>query len=197
MKLVAFSAVTLSAFILGSCCGCGGNGTEDALPYDSTHVSETTHHEEEEATIAFDGVDKGEYVLYGHTDILADSAATVTEMFAEMESTGAFNRKVSVKIAEVCQQAGCWITFDDEKGGAIRVFFRDHFTIPIETPAGTEAVLYGSLVMDTLSVDFQKHLLDDSKAAGEEVTQEQYDAIKEDKIETTFDCESILVKKQH
>ncbi|MBK6525468.1 MAG: DUF4920 domain-containing protein [Crocinitomicaceae bacterium] len=112
-----------------------------------------------------------------------------------MEATGAFTDKVSVKIAEVCQKAGCWITFDDEKGGSIRVFFRDHFTIPIETATGTEAILYGSLVMDTLSVDFQKHLLDDAKEAGEEVSQAEYDAITEDKIETTFDCESILVKK--
>lgn len=197
MKLVAFSAITLSAFVLGSCCGCGGHDTAETNHHDSTHVAEEAHHEEEGTPIAFDGVDKGEYTLYGHTDITADGAATIAEMFAEMESTGAFNRKVSVKIAEVCQKAGCWITFDDEKGGAIRVFFRDHFTIPIETPAGTEAILYGSLVMDTLSVDFQKHLLDDAKEAGEEVTQEQYDAITEDVIETTFDCESILVKKQH
>ena len=74
-------------------------------------------------------------------------------------------------------------------------FFRDHFTIPIETASGTEAVLYGDLVMDTLSIDFQKHLLDDAKEAGDEVSQEEYDAITEDKIEASFDCESILVKK--
>ena len=188
MKLIVFGSVVLSALYLSSCCGCGGHASEGEH-HDSTHVTEEVHHEEEGATIAFDGVDKGDYTLYGHTDISADSAATLTEMFTQMES------KVSVKIAEVCQKAGCWITFDDEKGGSIRVFFRDHFTIPIETATGTEAILYGSLVMDTLSVDFQKHLLDDAKEAGEEVSQAEYDAITEDKIETTFDCESILVKK--
>lgn len=196
MKRIISGAVVISALYLTSCCGCSGNKSEGDQ-HDSTHAHNEGHHDEHEesSTLAFDGVEKGAYILYGHSDITPDAAATVTEMFTEMESTGSFNRKVSVKIAEVCQKAGCWITFNDEKGGSIRVFFRDHFTIPIETAAGTEAVLYGSLVMDTLSVDFQKHLLDDAKEAGQEVSQEEYDAITADKIETTFDCESILVKK--
>lgn len=194
MKRIVLGSAVLSALYLSSCCGCGSNVSEGDH-HDSTHATEEAHHEEEGSTLAFDGVDKGEYTLYGHSDITSDGAVSLTEMFTQMESTGAFNNKVNVKIAEVCQKAGCWITFDDEKGGSIRVFFRDHFTIPIETATGTEAILYGSLVMDTLSVDFQKHLLDDAKEAGEEVSQEEYDAITEDKIETTFDCESILVKK--
>lgn len=194
MKRIVLGSAVLSALYLSSCCGCGGHASEGEH-HDSTHVTEEAHHEEEGAAIAFDGVDKGDYKLYGHTDITSDGAVSLTEMFAQMESTGAFNSKVNVKIDEVCQKAGCWITFDDEKGGSIRVFFRDHFTIPIETAKGTDAILYGSLVMDTLSVDFQKHLLDDAKEAGQEVSQAEYDAITEDKIETTFDCESILVKK--
>lgn len=179
-----------------SCCWNCNHDADAAHDHDSTHqATEETHHEEEGAAIAFDGVDKGDYTLYGHTEITADNAVTMTEMFAEMNAKGAFTNKVKVNIAEVCQKAGCWITFNNEKGESVRVFFRDHFTIPIETASGTEAILYGSLVMDTLSVDFQKHLLDDAKEAGQEVSQEEYDAIKADKIETTFDCESILVKK--
>ena len=195
MKKIVFILGAISLAGLNSCCGCSGHG--DDSHNDSTAVHETAHeeHEEEGSAIAFDGVEKDGYVLYGHTDITADGAATITEMLTEMESTGKFNRKVSVSISEVCQKAGCWITFDTEEGENIRVFFRDHFTIPIETPAGTEAVLLGSLVVDTLSVDFQKHLLDDAKEAGHEVPQAEYDAITADKIERTFDCESILVKK--
>ncbi|MBL7898487.1 MAG: DUF4920 domain-containing protein [Crocinitomicaceae bacterium] len=194
MKKIVYASAVIAAFGITSCCGCH---KDDALAedhhQDSTHVAE--EHHEEESTIAFDGVDKGDYTLYGHTDITADGAVSMTEMFTQMEATGSFNDKVNVTIAEVCQKAGCWITFNNEAGEPVRVFFRDHFTIPIETPAGTEAILYGQLVVDTLSVDFQKHLLDDAKEAGHEVSQEEYDAIKEDKIETTFDCESILVKK--
>ena len=198
MKLVAFSAATLSAFILGSCCGCGGHGTEEASSHhDSTEVcEEKEHHEEEEAsTLTFDGVDRGDYTLYGYSDITPDGAVTSGQMIAEMKSAGSFNDKVAVKIDEVCQMAGCWITFKDDNDESIRVFFRDHFTIPVETAQGTDAILYGSLNVDTLTVDFQKHLLDDSKAAGHDIPQAEYDAITADKIETTFDCEAILVKK--
>lgn len=194
MKKIVYVSALISTFGFASCCGfCGNDEETTGHAEDSTHAAE--EHHEEETAIAFDGVDKGEYTLYGHTDITSDGAVSLTEMFTQMEATGSFNDKVNVTIAEVCQKAGCWITFNNEAGEPVRVFFRDHFTIPIETPAGTEAVLYGQLVVDTLSVDFQKHLLDDAKEAGHEVSQEEYDAIKEDKIETTFDCESILVKK--
>ena len=194
MKKLLFGISTILAFTVSSCC-CGGNdAAEEGHGHDSTAVTEETHHEEE-SVIAFDGVDKGDYTLYGHTDITPDGALSIADMMTEMEAVGSFNNKVSIQIAEVCQQAGCWITFNDDKGNSIRVFFRDHFTIPIETAAGTDAILYGALVVDTLSVDFQKHLLDDAKATGKEIPQSEYDAIKADKIEKTFDCESILVKK--
>ncbi|MBK9192744.1 MAG: DUF4920 domain-containing protein [Crocinitomicaceae bacterium] len=195
MKKIVYVSAVITTFGFASCCGfCGKEDEAAGHGHDSTATTEE-HHEEEESAIAFDGVDKGEYTLFGHTDITADGAVSMTEMFTQMEATGSFNDKVNVNIAEVCQKAGCWITFNNEAGEPVRVFFRDHFTIPIETPAGTEAVLYGKLVVDTLSVDFQKHLLDDAKEAGEEVSQAEYDAITQDKIETTFDCESILVKK--
>jgi hypothetical protein len=196
MKKLILGFAGFAALSLSSCCFCnkGDGHAEGGHHHDSTATTEEGHHEEE-SVLAFDGVDKGDYVLYGHTEISPDKAWTTTEMYAAFENSGSFNDKVKVNIDEVCQKAGCWITFKDDKGESVRVFFRDHFTIPIETTQNTEAVLYGSLVVDTLSVDFQKHLLDDAKEAGENIPQSEYDAITEDKIERTFDCEAILVKK--
>ncbi len=191
MKKVIYGFFALSFFALTSCGGEGNN--EETTENDSTEVVEEVT--EEENPIAFDGVDAGDYLLYGHTEFSGESAVSVDDMFAAIETEGGYTGEVSVVISEVCQKAGCWITFDDNNGGAIRVFFRDHFVIPTETLAGTEAILLGSTVNDTLDVDFQKHLLDDAKDAGEEVSEEEYAAITEDKIETTFDCEAILVKK--
>lgn len=190
-KLFVFAALPISLLMVA----CGGDASEEATE-ETEETTEDTTAVEEESTLAFDGVDKGDYTLYGHTEIDAEGAATTAEMFTQYESTGEFNDKVTVSIANVCQKAGCWITFTGQnEGDEIRVVFRDHFTIPIETPAGTEAVLMGSLMSDTISVDLQKHYLDDAKEAGQEVSQEEYDAITEDKIELSFDCESILVKK--
>lgn len=177
---------------------CGGNseGGGETTDTDSTIVVDTIATEEEEATsLAFDGVKKGDYTLYGHSEIEASGdESSVNDMLTSITETGGFEGKVAITINEVCQKAGCWITFDNGDNNPIRVFFRDHFTIPVETGSGTEAIIYGQAIQDTLSVDFQKHLLDDSAENGEEVSQEEYDAITEDLIETTFDCESILVK---
>ncbi|MFT5821815.1 MAG: hypothetical protein ACI8ZM_003071 [Crocinitomix sp.] len=177
---------------------CGNNEiTDEPTDADSTAVVETidSTEAEPEVELAFDGVVKGDYTLYGHSEIDADgSEITVEAMNAAMTDNGAFEGKVAVNIDEVCQMAGCWITFENGDEDAIRVFFRDHFTIPTETPSGTEAILYGATIVDTQTVKFQKHLLDDEVAAGEEVPQADYDAITEDLITTSFDCEAILVK---
>jgi len=188
------STLTISSFILFTSCGGGAEENTEENNTDSTDVTEEII-EDEESEIAFDGTDAGDYVLYGHTEIDAENSVTVEDMMNQFNESGSFSDKVSISIDQVCQKAGCWITFKNNEDAEIRVFFRDHFTIPIETASGTDAILYGDLVMDTLSVDFQKHLLDDAKEAGDEVAQEEYDAITEDKIEASFDCESILVKK--
>lgn len=151
---------------------------------------------EESTEVAFMGDEKGDYLLYGHTEFKPEDAVSTEEMFKSFDKTNEFKGAVNVTINEVCQNAGCWINVvkpgTDE---TVMVFFRDHYTIPIETSAGKEAILYGELVSDTMTVDFQKHLLDDAAENGEEISQEEYDAITEDKISQSFDCESILIKK--
>lgn len=186
-KVIFVFGLFLSA---GWMTSCGGDGHEEtAEGTDSTAVVE------EESDIAFNGTEAGDYLLYGHTEFDGSNAVSTDSMLALVAANGGFEGEVSVTIAEVCQQAGCWITFNNPNGESIRVFFRDHFTIPTETAGGTEAILLGTTQVDTLDVEFQKHLLDDAKKAGEEITDADYASITGDKIETTFDCESILVKK--
>ena len=194
MKRTFIMAAFALPLIFASC-GEAEETVEDTTDSLVDTLAEELNEEIEETPLAFDGVDAGDYTLYGHSEITAEEAVSVEEMFTQFNETGAFENKVNVSINQVCQKAGCWITFKDTEENDVRVFFRDHFTIPIETAQGTNAVLYGSLNMDTLSVDFHKHLLDDAKEAGQEVAQEEYDAITEDKIEVSFDCESILVSK--
>lgn len=198
MKKMTFKTF-LAIAAIASLYSCGGNEEKEETRDADTTVTgqiEQTEREEESTELAFNGEDRGDYMLYGHSDIdVTGDELTIEGMQNEFSSNGAFNGKVAVNINEVCQKAGCWITFNDQNDESVRVFFRDHFTIPVETASGTEAILYGELIQDTLTVDFQKHLLDDAAENGEEVSQEEYDAITEDKIETTFDCESILVHK--
>ena len=197
MKKKLYGIVAISALLIG----CGESheaettdANEDTAAQTEVVAEEEMQEEETPEDLAFDGVDKGDFKLYGHSEITADDAIDSDAMFAKFDETGEFNGKVKVNINEVCQMAGCWINIKKSDDDVVKVFFRDHFTIPIESSAGKEAVLYGNLVRDTMTVDFQKHLLDDSKANGEEVSEEEYAAITEDKITVSFDCESILVK---
>ncbi len=200
MKTTKLTIALMSGFFMLTACGGNGDATEGNATTDSTTTEMVNEEQEEEMDnqeLAFNGVDKGEFMLYGHSEIAKDgNEVTTEEMFNQMQYGGAFKGEVIVNIDEVCQKAGCWVTFDNGDEEPIRVFFRDHFTIPTETASGTQAILLGELVRDTMTVEFQKHLLDDAAEDGKEVTQAEYDAIKEDVVETTFDCEAILVRKK-
>ena len=165
--------MTLIFGISGVLCfaGCGGSDeSTEGIGADSTATAITPNEDG-----VYEGADLGNYLLYGLTQI--DDQGEIAELSAMNSAIekGGFQGKVSVQIAEVCQKAGCWIVFNNENGEPVRVFFRDHFTIPIETASGTNAILYGMTKVDTISVDFQKHLLDDAVEAGTEVSQEEYD----------------------
>ncbi len=172
---------------------CGGSAESEDENTDSLSAQKPV---EPNAEGLYEAADIGEYLLYGWTKIDdKGEIASVSDLTSSVGSGKNFEGKVEVEIAEVCQKAGCWIVFYDAYGSPIRTYFRDHFTIPIETAIGTNVILYGSTQQDTTSIALQQHLLQDAKDAGEEVSQAEIDAIVTDKIETTFDCEAILVSK--
>lgn len=191
MKKLILGIFAMSTLLFS--CNTNSDNNADEVSPDSTLVI-ADEMNEEESELAFNGVVKGEYTLFGHEEVNADDAVSQEEMFETFRTIGAFGGAVKVSINEVCQKAGCWINFLKEDGTPVMVFFRDHFTIPIEESAGKEAILWGQLETDTLSVEFQRHLLDDAAEAGEEIAQSDYDAITEEKIDVSFDCVSILLK---
>ena len=196
MKKKIIAGLTLATVLLS----CNTAETEievtDALATTATEeiAEETTG--EESTPVAFMGEDKDTHELYGHTDFDGATAVSLETMFTQFSENNEFTGAINITINEVCQNAGCWIKFQKPNSEEnVMVFFRDHYTIPIEASLGKEAILYGQLKSDTMSIDFQKHLLDDAAANGEEVAQAEYDAITEDKIDVSFDCESILIQK--
>ena len=183
----------LPVSLLMIACG-GAEESSEATENGSDSTEVETVEEEEMAAIAFNGVEKEGYVLYGHTEIEPTDAVGITEMMTAWEEAGDWKGKVNVTINEVCQKAGCWITFMDDNGEEVRVYFKDHFGIPTETAQGTEAILFGSPFSDTLSVEMQKHLMEDALSEGETLDEKAVAAL-EPKLISSFDCESILIKK--
>ena len=131
--------------------------------------------------------------FFGNNEFEMKDWLSVDEMYNTVMETGTFEGLVKAEISEVCKKAGCWITVLKEDGSTVRVIFRDHFGIPTDTPAGYEVIMNGVGQVDTTSIELQKHFLDDAKEAGEEVSQADYDAITEDLIEVSFDCDGLLV----
>lgn len=134
------------------------------------------------------------YKFYGNKKVTLKEAVTVQEMINQVNTQKSFQGVVAAKLSGVCKKMGCWVTLENGEN-PIRVRFKDHaFFVPTDTPEGTSAVLVGSAKIDTISVDLQKHYLDDAKEAGKEIAQEEYDAITEDLIEISFISDGILVK---
>ena len=193
MKIKLVYSIVLASVLFS--CNNSQEAVEDIESKDITIVEDNTN-EEESTPVKFMGTDKDSHELYGHTDFDKTTAVSLDTMFAFFSRNAKFSGAVNMTINEVCQNAGCWINFQKPNSEeTVMVFFRDHFTIPIEASLGKEAILFGQLVSDTLSIDFQKHLLDDAAENGTEVAQSEYDAITEDKIDVSFDCESILISK--
>ena len=191
--------LTIAAAFLLFACG----GAETA--HDDNHTEKTENHEEsneehseekEEGNGATVIAEVGGYEVYGQNAEVTPDSAMSTQEFSEIFNQADItkNYKVQITLNEVCKKMGCWSNFKIDDEQTMMVFFKDHYTIPIES-SEKEAIIYGKIVNDTLTVEFQKHLLDDNKEAGDSVSQEEYDAITEDKIQKNFEAESILLKK--
>ena len=152
------------------------------------------NHKTEEAVVNFPV--KG-YSFYGLEEVKPKEAISVEEMISIINKTGAFQGNVNATLDGVCKKMGCWVTMVNKSGESIRVRFKDHkFFIPTDTPIGTSVILKGTGKVDTISIDMQKHYLDDAKEAGEEVTQDEYNNITEDLIDFSFISDGILVRKK-
>lgn len=186
MKKIIFP-IAVASLLMVSC----GEANDDTVKDDSTTAHEQSEGDNSvEEKIMIDG-----YAYYGIKEMNSEGAVSIEEMNAMVDSLGMFEGKVKAQLAGVCQKAGCWVTLVNPDGDDIRVFFGEHdFLVPIDTEIGKEVILEGKTDVDTFTVEFQKHLLDDEAASGNEVPQEAYDAITEDKVETSFIATGILIK---
>jgi hypothetical protein len=183
MKKVIYTVVAF-ALLLQSC----GEAKEE-----TTEVSTETH--AADSTVVEEKVMVDGYEYYGIKEMDTQGGVSVEEMKAIIDSTGAFEGKINTTLFGVCKKAGCWVTIDNPGGEPIRVVFGEHaFFVPVDTQEGREVIIEGMAVMDTTSVDMQKHFLDDAKEAGQEVPQSAYDEITEPLVEISFNATGILIK---
>jgi hypothetical protein len=131
------------------------------------------------------------YKHYGPVDVDSTQAVSLDQMlltFKAQPQNDIFT--FSAPLVGVCQSAGCWVKVQPSNGDMIRVRFKDHFLIPPVTEINSVAYFHGRAYYDTISVDLQKHFLEDAKAP-----QADIDLITEPKIELNFEADGVWVKK--
>lgn len=131
------------------------------------------------------------YKHYGPVAVDSTQAVSLDEMvktFAAQPKKDIFT--FYAPLTGVCQSAGCWVKVQPSGGEAIRVRFKDHFLIPPVTEINSVAYFHGRAYYDTISVELQKHFLEDAKAPQSEI-----DQITQPKIELNFESDGVWVKK--
>jgi hypothetical protein len=173
---------------------CGGATEEETTEDTNTDTTEVADNDEDivDPNYLFIGDERGEYQLYGYEDIKTEHAVNLEDFTSDMAESNEFTGVVNITIDKVCKRAGCWITFNDTKGESVRVLFRDHFTIPTETPIGTQAIIAGHTMWDTLDVHAQAHFQSDETGEDESSIK----GLEDSAVELVFDCDGILIAKQ-
>jgi len=117
------------------------------------------------------------------------NAISMDELTTKMKDRESMDIKVTGKVAEVCQEMGCWMTLEKTDGTAMRVRMKGHsFFIP-KNASGKTAVIEGTAQVETTTVEELQHYAEDAGKSKAEV-----DEIKEPKTELTFEAEGVILK---
>ena len=129
------------------------------------------------------------WTSYGEAFELGITTA-VAEVPALLAQTGKAEGQFEVEIVETCTKMGCWMSVDGPEGEPIMVYMKDHaFFVPKSGMAGKRAIISGYAYNDTVSVELQKHLLEDANRSQEEI-----DDVTEEKYELAFSAAGVKIE---
>lgn len=99
-----------------------------------------------------------------------------------------YEGKVSGKVAEVCQEKGCWMKIEKANGEKVMVRFKDYGFFMPKNIVGKEVVLEGETVEKEVSVKQQQHYAKDAGKSEDEIKK-----ITKPKKELQFVAKGVLV----
>ncbi|MEM5540808.1 DUF4920 domain-containing protein [Olleya sp. AS48] len=128
-------------------------------------------------------------------EINADDAVASSSMlshYAAMKAGDSIPTKVNLKVKEVCQAKGCWMTADLGDGNDVMVKFKDYGFFMPKNIAEQEVIVNGLAFVEEVSVEEQRHYAEDKGADKAEI-----EAITEPKRTFSFLADGVLlVEKQ-
>ncbi|WKN45009.1 DUF4920 domain-containing protein [Tunicatimonas pelagia] len=121
------------------------------------------------------------------TDQDAIAATELPETLADEESV---ETKVRGEVTGVCQMKGCWMTVNVGNNREMMVRFKDYgFFVPKDI-TGQTVVIVGEALVETVSVDDQRHLAEDAGQSAEEI-----EKITEPKSQLSFVADGVIVEE--
>ncbi|NLN25112.1 MAG: DUF4920 domain-containing protein [Bacteroidetes bacterium] len=129
------------------------------------------------------------YEPYGEL-ISEDGAITesaLKERFKTLKEGDTLEVKFAAEVQEVCKKKGCWMkigTQDEE----VMIRFKDYGFFMPKDIEGKTVVAEGKAYLEEISVDAQKHYLEDGGASEEEIA-----AVTEPKLSYVFRAHGVLV----
>lgn len=130
------------------------------------------------------------YKSFGQTIIPDDaiSANSMAEHYRAINAGDSMNSKMIAKVKEVCQAKGCWMKVDLGNNEQVMVKFKDYGFFMPKNIAGKEVIINGKAFVEEVSVNEQRHYLEDSGATAEEIA-----AITEPKKTLSFLADGVLL----
>ena len=120
---------------------------------------------------------KKEKQIFGNLEMTEEGKINGEELLETLAKKDSVQVKVKAVINSICQKKGCWIYVDLGEETEMLVRFKDYgFFVPMDA-TGDTVIIEGLAKVDTLSVEWLKHLKEDANAPQEEI-----DAITEPKI---------------
>ncbi len=129
------------------------------------------------------------YESFGET-ITEDDAISESELkerFRTLNEGDTLNIKFAAEVREVCKKKGCWMKIGN-KEEEVMVRFKDYGFFMPKDIEGKTVVAEGQAYLEEISVDAQKHYLEDGGATEEEIAE-----ITEPKLSYVFKAHGVLM----
>ena len=129
------------------------------------------------------------WTSYGEPIADLSTPVSASEVVSLMDAGGNGQGLFDAEIVQSCMTMGCWMSVKGPQGDTVMVFMKDHaFFVPKDSVQGKRALFSGEAYYDTLSVEFQKHLLEDAGA-----DQAAIDAVSEPVFELAFEASGVQI----
>lgn len=125
---------------------------------------------------------------YGDT-ISEEGAIAAQELMTTMGNQDSIAVKLTGVINSSCQKKGCWMKMDLGNGEEMRISFKDYSFFVPKNLDGETAVVEGYAFVDTIDVDFLKHLAEDAGKSEEEIA-----AINEPEVSVNYVAKGVIIK---